>query len=158
MKKIALFTVVIGLSALLFSFTNSPVSIEKSTTVIPKTITKSTITKPNKEMTAGEKIYKEKCVACHQADGNGLKGAFPPLKNSDYLKADPKRGINQVLNGSNEEMTVNGEVYKIPMPVQVTTKEDALAVINYVLKEFNGYSDDKLLKMAEIKDIVIKKQ
>jgi nitrite reductase (NO-forming) len=79
------------------------------------------------------------------------------LKNSDYLKADPKRGINQVLNGSNEEMTVNGEVYKIPMPVQVTTKEDALAVINYVLKEFNGYSDDKLLKMADIKDIVIKK-
>jgi len=157
MKKIALFTVIIGLSALLFSFTNSPVSIEKSTKTQVVNAPFQQEVSLTAQMTAGEKIYKEKCVACHQADGNGLKGAFPPLKGSDYLKADPKRGIHQVLNGSNEEMTVNGEVYKIPMPVQVSTKEDALAVINYVLKEFNGFSDDKLLKMADIKDIMIKK-
>ena len=157
MKKIALFTVIIGLSALLFSFTDSPVSIEKSVKTQVVNVPFQQDVSLKAQMVSGEKIYKEKCVACHQADGNGLKGAFPPLKDSDYLKADPKRGIHQVLNGSNEEMTVNGEVYKIPMPVQVTTKEDALAVINYVLKEFNGFSDDKLLKMADIKDIVIKK-
>ena len=157
MKKIALFTVIIGLSALLFSFTNSPVNVDKSTKTEITNIPFQQDLSLKAQMASGKKIYKEKCVACHQADGNGLKGAFPPVKNSDYLKADPKRGIHQVLNGSNEEMTVNGEVYKVPMPAQVTTKEDALSVINYVLKEFNGYSDDKLLKMADIKDIEIKK-
>ncbi len=157
MKKLALFTVITGLSAMLLSFTNGPVRVEKSTQTKVVTVPFQQDVSIKAQMTAGEKIFKEKCVACHQADGNGLAGAFPPLKNSDYLKADPKRGIHQVLNGSNEEMTVNGAVYKVPMPAQVTTKEDALAVINYVLKEFNGYSDDKLLKMTDIKDIEIKK-
>ena len=52
-------------------------------------------------------------------------------------------------------MVVNGETYIAPMTPQVQTREEALAVINYVLKHFNGYSDDKLLKMEEIMDIEI---
>ncbi len=107
------------------------------------------------QMELGEKIYKEKCTACHQPDAKGIKGAFPPLADSDYLLADPKRGIHQTLNGSHEEMVVNGETYNAPMPPQVKTKEEALAVINYVLKHFNNYSDDQLLTMDDIKDIEV---
>lgn len=107
------------------------------------------------QLEVGEKIYNEKCVVCHQADAKGLKGAFPPLANADYLLEDPVRGVAQTLNGSNEEMIINGEKYHAPMTPQVETKEDALAVINYVLKHFNGYSEDKLLKMEDIKDVEI---
>ena len=107
------------------------------------------------QLALGEKIYKEKCIVCHQADAKGLKGAFPPLAGSDYLLADPLRGVAQTLNGSNEEMIVNGEKYNAPMVPQVTTKEEAVAVINYVLKEFNGYTDDKLLTVEDAKDVVI---
>lgn len=103
----------------------------------------------------GEKIYKEKCIVCHQADAKGLPGAFPPLANADYLLADPLRGVAQTLNGSNEEMIINGEKYHAPMVPQVTTKEDAVAVINYVLKEFNGYTDDKLLTIEDAKDVEV---
>ncbi len=33
-------------------------------------------------MTKGEKVYKAQCLVCHQANGQGLKGAFPALAGS----------------------------------------------------------------------------
>jgi mono/diheme cytochrome c family protein len=101
----------------------------------------------------GAKIYKEKCVACHQLSGMGVPSAFPPLKGSDYLKADIKRAVAQVLNGSNNEITVNGVKYSIPMPPQVDNHEDAVAVVNYVLNAWgNNYGT---VKLADVKDIKI---
>lgn len=102
---------------------------------------------------AGAKIYTEKCVACHQVTGLGIPSAFPPLAGSDYLFADKKRAVEQVLNGSHEEMTVNGVVYKLPMPYQVDTHEDAVAVINYVLNAWGN--DGGNIKVEEVKDIKI---
>ena len=49
--------------------------------------------------TAGKTSYENYCQACHQADGYGLKGAFPPLAGSDYLLEDTRRGIDAVLLG-----------------------------------------------------------
>ncbi len=101
----------------------------------------------------GAKIYKEKCVACHQITGEGVPGAFPPLKGSDYLKADKKRAVAQVLNGSSDPITVNGVKYSIPMPHQVDNHKDAVAVINYVLNAWgNNYGT---VKLEEVKDIKI---
>ena len=108
------------------------------------------------QLAKGKEIYDTKCFVCHQADGKGIKGAFPPLANSDYLLEDPVRGVAQTLNGSNEEMIVNGEKYNAPMTPQVETKEDAVAVINYVLKHFNGYTDDQLLTMEDVAEVEIK--
>jgi mono/diheme cytochrome c family protein len=107
------------------------------------------------QLALGERIYKDKCIVCHQADAKGIPSAFPPLADADYLLADPVRGVAQTLNGSNEEMIVNGILYNAPMTPQVDTKEEALAVINYVLKHFNGYDVDQLLTMDDIKDVVI---
>jgi nitrite reductase (NO-forming) len=107
------------------------------------------------QLALGKKIYDEKCVVCHQVDAKGIEGAFPPLANADYLLADPIRGVRQTLNGSHEEMLINGVTYNAPMPPQVETKEEALAVINYVLKKFNDYSEDQLLTMEDIKDVEI---
>ncbi|MFS4493521.1 cbb3-type cytochrome c oxidase subunit II [Maribacter sp. 2308TA10-17] len=36
----------------------------------------------------GENLYMQVCAACHQQDGQGLKGAFPPLAGSDVVN-DP---------------------------------------------------------------------
>lgn len=101
----------------------------------------------------GAKIYAVKCVACHMVTGLGIPNAFPPLKNSDYLMADKKRAVEQVLNGSQEEMKVNGAIYILPMPFQVDTHEDAVSVINYVLNAWgnNGGS----ITVEEVKDIKI---
>src|SRR5699024_9356261 len=35
------------------------------------------------DMQAGEKLYQTHCAACHQGDGSGLPGAFPPLAGND---------------------------------------------------------------------------
>ncbi len=104
-------------------------------------------------MARGEQIYKEKCVVCHQANGEGILHAFPPLKDSDYLFADKKRAVKQVLNGSHEEMVVNGITYTAPMPPQVDNHEDAVAVINYVLNSWGN--NEGYITLEEVKDIEI---
>ena len=104
-------------------------------------------------MARGKEIYDTKCFVCHQAEGQGIPGAFPPLANADYLLADKVRAVAQVLNGSNEEMVVNGVTYVAPMTPQVETKEDAVAVINYVLNSFGN--DGGWVTMEEVKDIKI---
>ena len=101
----------------------------------------------------GAKIYKEKCVACHQTTGLGVPNAFPPLKDADYLFADKKRAVRQVLNGNNTPITVNGVTYTIPMPPQVDTHEDAVAVINYVLNAWGN--NGGTIKLDDVKDIEI---
>jgi len=105
-------------------------------------------------MPKGEQIYKAKCVVCHQATGMGVENVFPPLANSDYLLADKVRAVAQTLNGSKIEMIVNGKKYTQEMLPQVDTKEDAVAVINYVLNNFGnngGYVTLDGVKSVEIK-------
>jgi len=105
-------------------------------------------------MPRGEEIYKTKCIVCHQATGLGVENVFPPLANADYLLADKVRAVAQTLNGSKLEMIVNGKKYTQEMVPQVDTKEDAVAVINYVLNNFGnkgGY-----VKMEEVASIEIK--
>ena len=105
-------------------------------------------------MPKGEQIYKTKCVVCHQATGLGVENVFPPLANSDYLLADKVRAVAQTLNGSKLEMTVNGKKYTQEMTPQVDTKEDAVAVINYVLNNFGNKGG--FVTLDEAKNVEIK--
>ncbi len=50
------------------------------------------------QLKAGEDVYKAACLACHQANGKGLPGAFPPLAQSDYLLKDKTRAIASSRN------------------------------------------------------------
>ncbi|MFZ4706432.1 MAG: c-type cytochrome [Bacteroidales bacterium] len=115
--------------------------------------TKKAATAAAPDMVLGESIYTTKCKVCHQPDGKGIKGAFPPLAASDYLLADKVRAVSQALNGSNMEIVVNGEKYKALMPQQVNTKEEAVAVINYVLNTFGN--NGGTVTLDEVKDVVI---
>jgi cytochrome c oxidase subunit 2 len=60
---------------------------------------------PNKKWTLvdlkarGEKVYRANCVACHQASGQGVKGAFPALDGSAIANGAKGRHIEIVLNG-----------------------------------------------------------
>ena len=47
----------------------------------------------------GEKVYKENCVACHQATGMGLPGAFPALSGSKVVIGPAGEQISLVLKG-----------------------------------------------------------
>lgn len=40
------------------------------------------------ELPDGATVYANNCMACHQANGEGLQGAFPPLKGSEIVLGD----------------------------------------------------------------------
>jgi cytochrome c oxidase subunit 2 len=49
--------------------------------------------------TAGEKVYANNCVACHQANGMGNPPAFPALSGSKMVSGPKEAQLNRVLNG-----------------------------------------------------------
>jgi mono/diheme cytochrome c family protein len=64
----------------------------------------------------GKQLFDENCAACHQADGSGLAGAFPPLKaNAVVNDSDATEHIHIVLFGL-EGKTIDGVKYDSPMP------------------------------------------
>ena len=147
MKKISMLVIlaaVILFAGSSFDYFNSSNSVNEEVVLLPQD-------PADAKYPEGAKIYKEKCVVCHQVTGAGIPGAFPPLKESDYLFADKKRAVAQVLNGSNEAMVVNGQTYTVPMPPQVETIEEAVHVINYVLNAFGN--NGGTVSLDEVKDI-----
>ncbi|MBV6323300.1 copper-containing nitrite reductase [Duganella violaceipulchra] len=85
----------------------------------------------------GKAVYDSTCSACHQADGKGVAGVFPPLANSDFFQQRPYEMAHIVLNGRSGEIVVNGEHYNGVMPPQDLSDDDIAAVINYVGVEMN---------------------
>src|SRR4051794_33917672 len=51
------------------------------------------------EVQAGRALFAGTCWVCHQSDGRGMPGVFPPLAKSDYLAAGLPRAIGVVLHG-----------------------------------------------------------
>ena len=45
----------------------------------------------------GEALYQANCIACHQATGQGIPGAFPPLVNSPYVLSDNKDRMAAIM-------------------------------------------------------------
>ncbi|MBI3135627.1 MAG: cytochrome c [Bacteroidetes bacterium] len=99
-----------------------------------------------KKYAAGEAVYQSTCVACHQAQGEGVKGAFPPLAGSDYLLADKNRAIKQIINGSGGEMIVNGETYNSIMPPQPISDKEIRDVMNYILNSWGNKGGEVTLE------------
>ncbi|MFV0336811.1 MAG: copper-containing nitrite reductase [Chthoniobacterales bacterium] len=80
----------------------------------------------------GKNIYVANCVACHQAEGQGIPHAFPPLAKSDYLNADKDRAIGVVVNGLTGKVVVNGAEYNSIMPKLELGDDDVANVLTYV--------------------------
>ena len=95
---------------------------------------------------AGEEIYGKTCKACHQANGEGIASVFPPLANSDYLLEDKLRAIKQIIEGSSEEMVVNGETYNGTMTPQNLEDQEIIDVMNYVLNSWGNAGGEVTLE------------
>jgi mono/diheme cytochrome c family protein len=81
----------------------------------------------------GEQIYVAKCEVCHQKNGEGISGSFPPLAKSDFLLNDKSKALSAILNGLDGEITVNGEKYNTLMPAFEFTDEESTDIMNYIL-------------------------
>ncbi|OHE89234.1 MAG: hypothetical protein A3G75_06885 [Verrucomicrobia bacterium RIFCSPLOWO2_12_FULL_64_8] len=86
----------------------------------------------------GKRVYMQTCFACHQPDGKGLSGIFPPLAASDYLKAYRERAIRIVTKGLTGPVTVNGQAFNNVMPPQVLTDQQIADVLTYVTNSWGN--------------------
>lgn len=86
----------------------------------------------------GRIVYGANCIACHQAEGQGIPHAFPPLAKADYLNADKDRAISTVLHGLTGEITVNGQTYNSVMPKLMMTDEDVANVLTYIYNQWDN--------------------
>jgi mono/diheme cytochrome c family protein len=94
----------------------------------------------------GEKIFKERCVVCHQEDAHGAAGVAPSLAGTlarHLDSADGKRYLAQILiSGMVGPIDTEGHKFNGLMPSFRADLSDAdiAATINYVLATFNGVS------------------
>tara|TARA_Y100000768_G_scaffold368263_1_gene332060 strand:- start:181 stop:579 length:399 start_codon:yes stop_codon:yes gene_type:complete len=91
----------------------------------------------------GQEIYKDFCAQCHLEDGKGVKGIYPPLAKSDFLK-DINRTISSIKYGLKGPITVNGEKYNSIMVSQGLDDEEISDVVNYILNSW-GNSTKQLI-------------
>lgn len=101
---------------------------------------------PNKTLTVaelsarGEKVYAANCVACHQANGQGVQGAFPALAGSQMVNGPQEPHIGILLNGKNG------------MPAWKATLNDTeiAAVITYTRNIWGNKPEDNIVQPAEV--------
>lgn len=83
-------------------------------------------------MVLGKRVYNN-CMACHQRDGSGVAGNYPPLDGSDWVTGSPELVAALVLHGLQGPIEVNGEPYNQVMPEWSHLTDDQIAaVLTYV--------------------------
>ena len=82
----------------------------------------------------GMRLYATNCASCHQSDGRGVPGAFPPLAGNPFVLGVPDRVIAVVKYGTSGKRYVNGERYDGTMPRwgQMISDVDIAAVVTYI--------------------------
>lgn len=116
--------------------------------VVPKTVTPP----DQKLMSAGQNLYVANCSACHQTDGAGMKGVFPPLAKSDFLMADKERSIGVVLKGHSGKIQVNGQSYDGQMPSMSHLSDEQVAnVLTFIRNSWGNQGE--AVTTAEVKKV-----
>lgn len=82
----------------------------------------------------GAAVYAARCAACHQANGAGLPGAFPPLAGSEWVTGKGSTLAAIVLHGIGGPLTVKGQRYDGAMPAfqQQLQDSEIAAVLTYI--------------------------
>ncbi len=94
----------------------------------------------------GTKTFNTNCMACHQGNGQGIAGAFPPLAGHlpDLYNAEGGRGylIHTVLYGMQGQITVLGQSYNGAMPGWGQLSNEQIAsVLNHELTSWGNDAD-----------------
>lgn len=101
----------------------------------------------------GRDVYLQNCAACHQPEGQGLAGAFPPLAGSDFLQGERDQVLAAALFGLSGPLVVNGQEYNGVMPSMGYLTDQQLAdAISFVLTSWdNGGSAVSVDEVASLR-------
>ena len=101
----------------------------------------------------GATLYSATCQACHQANGEGLVGAFPPLKGSKIVLDDnPEIFVDIIMNGYTAR---EKEGYPAMPPIGTTsnlTAEEVTAIMNH--EKTSWGNNAKKVTVDQIKELM----
>jgi mono/diheme cytochrome c family protein len=104
-------------------------------------------------MQEGRRLYTLYCANCHQPEGTGLARLYPPLRNSDYLKANKTSVICGIKYGQKGPITVNGiEFNQIMPPVPNITDLEIAEIATFIYTEFADTA--QIITMNDIRSIL----
>jgi len=83
---------------------------------------------------AGQRVFANNCASCHQASGQGMPGAFPPVVGSEWVTGAPETLGRIILHGLQGPVQVAGQTYNGAMPAwkDVLKDEEIAAVATYM--------------------------
>jgi len=89
---------------------------------------------------SGAQIYSSRCANCHQSNGQGVSGAFPPLDGTDWVTGDKGRIVRILLHGMQGAVEVQGVTYNGVMPAwgSQLSDEEIAAVITHVRQSWSN--------------------
>jgi mono/diheme cytochrome c family protein len=94
---------------------------------------------PAASIARGKKVYETYCLACHQPDGTGVPRLNPPLVKTSFVLGDKKILIGIVLNGFDEPVEIDGDVFSNVMASHDFLKDQEIAdVLTYVRNSFGN--------------------
>jgi mono/diheme cytochrome c family protein len=79
-------------------------------------------------MVLGRRVFNN-CMACHQQDGKGLPGTYPPLAGSELVQARSEVPVALVLHGLEGPVSVKGETYDNAMPSWKQLSDEQIAAV-----------------------------
>ncbi len=95
---------------------------------------------------AGRNHYMKSCIECHQADGNGVAGTFPPLLGSEWVAGEKRNLLRILLGGLYGPIEVKGVAYNGVMPGHSHVSDEELAAIaSYVRFAFADKKEDAIM-------------
>ncbi len=99
----------------------------------------------------GGEVYARICVSCHQPNGQGIVGAFPPLAGSDWLLKDPETPIRIVLHGLQGSIEVKGMTYNGVMPEWGSrlSDEEIAAVLTHERRSWGNSAEEITSDMVD---------
>ncbi len=124
----------------------SPAAASPAATTATKTMKsttmKSTTVAAGGASAAGQKVFTTNCSSCHQANGKGQPGVFPPLAGNSVVTGPPGKVISIVKNGLSGKVTVGSTTYNGQMPAWKGTLSDSdiASVITYIRSAWGNKS------------------
>ena len=108
-------------------------------------------------MKLGHNIFMKEgsCDTCHQKDGKGLKGIYPPLAESNWVTGNTERLIKLTIHGLMGPIEVNGVKYagNVPMtPVgKMYNDQEIAAALTYARNAWGN--EASLITEKQVKDV-----
>ena len=104
-------------------------------------------------MAKGKEVYEKQCVACHQANGQGVPNAFPALAGSKLCNGQWLTTDGKLIKDSHVDRVMNGKASTAMQAFKNTLSDvEIAAVITFERNSFGNTMGD-MVQPAQIKSL-----